>query len=82
LEGRNASTHLRLADAYAAAGQREEAALELRSAIALGASPEARRRLADVYAALDRQEDSARERRAYTEQRLRELRERAGEAPI
>jgi tetratricopeptide (TPR) repeat protein len=73
LEGRNASTHLRLADAFVAAKRLDEAAAELQAAISLSAGTDAHRRLADVYAALGRADDSARERRTYTEQRLQEL---------
>ena len=74
LEGRDRASHLRLAEAYAAAGRLEDAAKELETAISLKAGPEAHRRLAEVYAALGRSADSARERQTYTEKRLEELR--------
>ena len=77
LETQNVATRLRLAAALVAAQRLEEAATELRAAISLQAGPDARLKLADVYAALGRIDDSARERRIYSEERLRELRERA-----
>jgi tetratricopeptide (TPR) repeat protein len=78
-EGRSAANHLRLAAALVAAKRLDEAAAQLQMAISANAGADAHRRLADVYAALGRADDSGRERRTYTEQRLKELRERAGE---
>jgi tetratricopeptide (TPR) repeat protein len=74
LEGRDRASHLRLAEAYAAAGRLQEAAASIETAISLKAGPEAHRRLAEVYAALGRSPDSARERQTYSEKRLEELR--------
>jgi tetratricopeptide (TPR) repeat protein len=62
-----------VAEALIKAGRLEEAAAVLQTATASNPRPETHRRLAEVYAALGRPEDSARERRAYTEQRLQEL---------
>jgi tetratricopeptide (TPR) repeat protein len=76
LQGRSAATHLRLAETYAAAKQLDEAASQLRMAIAANAGADAHRRLADVYAAMGRSDDSARERAAYATARLRELQAR------
>ena len=70
---------LRLADAFIAAKRCDEAAARLQAALALNAGADAHRRLAEVYTTLGRSEEAAREKRAYTEQRLRELRQRAGE---
>ena len=74
LESRDRTSHLRLAEAFVAAGRLEDAAKELEAAISLNAGPEAHRRLAEVYATLGRSADSARERQTYTEKRLEELR--------
>ncbi|MBI4521349.1 MAG: hypothetical protein HY701_10960 [Gemmatimonadetes bacterium] len=71
---RDSAGPLQVSGALIEAGRLEEAAAVLQAAIPLNAPPETRRRLADVYAALGRTEESARERRAYTEQRLEELR--------
>jgi predicted Zn-dependent protease len=79
LETRDVSMRLRLADALIAAGRGVEAATELQRAIPLNAGADAHRLLAEVYAALGQSEDSARERRLYTDARLRQLQERAGE---
>jgi len=78
LEGRSGGRHVRVAEALVRAGRPEEAVEELLAAITADAGVDAYRRLADVYAALGRPEESARARRAYTERRLRELRERGG----
>ena len=77
LQGRSAATHLRLAAAHAVAKRLDEAASQLQLAIAANAGADAHRRLADVYEVMGRSNDAARARRAYTEARLRELRERA-----
>ena len=74
LESRDRASHLRLAEALAAAGRLEDAAKEVETAIALNAGPDAHRRLAELYAMLGRSADSARERQTYTEKRLEELR--------
>jgi tetratricopeptide (TPR) repeat protein len=74
LQGRSAATHLRLAEAYAAAKRLDDAAAQLQMAITANGGLEAHRRLAEVYAAMGRADDSARERRAYTDAKLRELR--------
>jgi tetratricopeptide (TPR) repeat protein len=79
LQGRSAATHLRLADAFAAAKRLDDAVAQLQLAISANAGADAHRRLADVYAAMGRMEDSAAERRIYTEQRLKELRDRSAE---
>lgn len=78
LEGRSAATHMRLAEVFVAATRLDQAAGQLVSAIGAGGGPETHRRLADVYLAMGRPDDAARERRLYTDQRLRELGERAG----
>jgi tetratricopeptide (TPR) repeat protein len=77
LEGRSAAAHLRLADVLMAARRMDEAAAQLVMAIEAHGGAEAHRRLALVYAAMGRAGESARERRLYTEERLRDLRERA-----
>jgi tetratricopeptide (TPR) repeat protein len=76
LQGRSAAIHMRLAEAHAAAKRLEEAASQLQLAIAANGGADAHRRLADIYAAMGRNDDSARERRAYTDARLRDMRER------
>jgi len=76
---RDPSIRLRLADALVAANRAAEAATELEQVVPLNAGPDVHRRLAAVYATLGRTDDSARERRLYTEERLRELQERAGD---
>ena len=76
LEGRSAAAHMRLADVLVAAKRMDEAAAQLVMAIGANGGAEAHRRLALVYAAMGRADESARERRLYTEERLRELRER------
>ena len=76
LQGRSAATHVRLAETYRAAKRLDEAASQLRMALAANAGADAHRRLADVYAALGRSDDSARARAAYAEAQLRELHER------
>ncbi|HEY1306345.1 MAG TPA: tetratricopeptide repeat protein [Vicinamibacterales bacterium] len=63
-----------VADALIKAGRLEEASAVLQAAIPSNPRPEVHRRLAEVYALLGRTEESARERRAYTAQRLEELR--------
>jgi tetratricopeptide (TPR) repeat protein len=74
LEGGGATNYLRLAEALAGLGRLEEAASQIRLAIATrNAGPEAHRRLADVYASLGRNDESTSERRTYVEQRLRQL---------
>jgi len=71
------STHLRLADALAAAKRLDEAASAYQSAISLDDAPaEPHRRLADVYDALGRREESARARANYSSRKLEELRRR------
>jgi tetratricopeptide (TPR) repeat protein len=79
LEPRNANTHLRLAAALVTAQRLDEAAAQLQMAILADAGADAYRRLADVYTAMGRAEDGVRARRVYSEQRLKELRERSGE---
>jgi tetratricopeptide (TPR) repeat protein len=76
LEGRSAAAHLRLADVLVAAKRMDEAAAQLVMAIEANGGAEAHRRLALVYAAMGRADEAARERRLYTEERLKELRER------
>jgi len=76
LEGRSATAHLRLADVLIAAKRMDEAAAQLVMAIEANGGAEAHRRLALVYATMGRTEESARERRLYTEERLKELRDR------
>lgn len=76
LEGRSATTHMRLADVFLAAKRLDEAVGQLVLAIGAGGGPEVHRRLAEVYMAMGRATDAARERRLYTDQRLRELQER------
>ena len=80
LDARNAGHQLRLSEALVAARRLDEAEAALRTAISLGGGAEAHRRLADVLAALGRAEQSAAERQVYREQRLQELRSRAGTA--
>ena len=82
LQGGNAPNHLRLAQAFINAKRLEQAAEQLRLALAAKAGPEANRRLAEVYAALGRTEESARERQTYVDRRLRELRERSADAGL
>lgn len=77
----SASSHLRLADAQAAAQRLDEAAKTYQTAIALGAGADAHRRLADVHLALGREAESVRERASHVQQRLEELRQRAAEGP-
>lgn len=78
LDARNAGHHLRLSQALVAARRLAEAETTLRTAISLGGGAEAHRRLADVLDALGQAERSAAERQVYREQRLQELRSRAG----
>ena len=80
LDPRNAGHHLRLSESLVAARRLDEAETALRTAISLGGGAEAHRRLVDVLAALGRAEQSAAERQVYREQRLEELRSRAGTA--
>ena len=80
LDARNPGHHLRLSDALVAAQRMEEAEAALRTAISLGGGAEAQRRLVEVLAALGRAEQSATERQVYRDQRLQELRSRAGSA--
>jgi tetratricopeptide (TPR) repeat protein len=75
----SASSHLRLAETYIAAGRLDEAARAYQTAISLGAGVDVHRRLADVYAALGRNDESARARASYVQQRLEELRQRAAD---
>lgn len=65
---------LQLSDALIKAGRLDEAAAVLEAASARNPRPQTHRRLGAVYAALGRTEESAREHRAYTQQRLEELR--------
>ncbi len=77
----HAASHVRLADALAAARRFDGAAKAYQAAVSLGAGADARRRLAEAYDALDRTNESARERAGYVQQRLEELRQRAAEGP-
>lgn len=81
LENRDVAIRLRLADALIAANRHDEAAAELQQAVSLNAGADVHRRLANVLAALGRAEDRDRERQLYTNARLQELRERAGDIP-
>ena len=60
------------ADALAAIGEFQEAAVRLETAATLGAGPAVQRRLADVYVKLGRREESERARQAY-EQQVKDL---------
>jgi tetratricopeptide (TPR) repeat protein len=81
LRPRNASSHLRMADALVATRRLDDAGKAYESAISMGAGADARRRLAEVHEALGRSSDSGRERAAYVQQRLEELRQRAADGP-
>ena len=81
LRPRNASSHLRLAEALVAARRLDEAAKVYQTAIAMGAGADAHRRLADVLDALGRSAESVRERASYVQQQLEELRRRAADGP-
>jgi tetratricopeptide (TPR) repeat protein len=78
LDPSNPGHHLRLSEALVAAKQMQDAEAALRTAISLGGGAEAQRRLVEVLAALGRTEQSATERQLYRDQRLQELRSRAG----
>ena len=80
LDPGNAGHHLRLSEALVAAKKMEEAETRLRTALSLGGGAEAHRRLVEVLDALGRTEQSAAERQVYRDQRLQELRSRAGPA--
>jgi tetratricopeptide (TPR) repeat protein len=79
LQPGSATVHLRLAEALAAAGRRDEAVAEYLTAISLKAGADAHRRLAELYEALGRTAESSRERATHVERRLEELRRRAEE---
>ena len=79
LQGGNASIHLRLAEALAAAKRPDEAVAEYLTAISLKAGADAHRRLAEMYDALGRTAEGSRERATHVERRLEELRRRAEE---
>ena len=79
LQRGSAATHVRLAEALAAANRPDEAVAEYLTAISLKAGPDAHRRLAELYDALGRTAESSRERAAHVERRLEELRRRAEE---
>jgi tetratricopeptide (TPR) repeat protein len=79
LQRGNASSHVRLAQTFVAAGRLDEAGTAYQAAIALGAGVDIHRRLAELYAALGRNDESARERASYVQQRLDELRQRAAD---
>jgi len=81
LRPRNASSHLRLAEALVAAKRLDEAATAYQTAISLGAGADAHRRLADVHDALGRNAEGVSERARYVQQRLEELRRRAADGP-
>jgi tetratricopeptide (TPR) repeat protein len=81
LRPRNASSHLRLAEALVAAGRLDEAAKEYQTAISVGAGADAHRRLAEVHDALGRNAESLRERASYVELQLEELRRRSADGP-
>jgi tetratricopeptide (TPR) repeat protein len=81
LEGGGATNYLRLAEALAGTGRLEEAAFQIKLAIATrNAGPEAHRRLAEAYASLGRNDESTSERRTYVELRLKQLRELDGDS--
>ena len=77
MQPRYAPPHLRLAEALVAANRGEDAVEEYRTAIALGAGPDAHRRLAELYGVLGRPADANRARAAHVAVRLEDLRQRA-----
>jgi tetratricopeptide (TPR) repeat protein len=77
LQPGNAAVHLRLAEAFIAAGRPDQAVAEYLAAISLTAGPDAHRRLAELYDSLGRTGEAGRERAAHVELRLEELRQRA-----
>lgn len=78
---RRASSHLRLAEALAAARRLDEAVKAFETAISLGAGPDAHRRLAEVHDALGHTAESAGARARYIQLQLEELRRRAAAGP-
>ena len=79
VQGGSAVSHLRLAEALAAAQRPNDAVAEYLTAISLGAGADAHRRLAELYEVLGRPAESARERVTHVERRLEELQQRAEE---
>ena len=77
LQGGNASPHLRLAEALAAAKRPDEAVTEYLTAVSLNAGSDVHRRLAELYDAMGHPADAGRERARHVERRLQELRRRA-----
>jgi len=82
LRPRNASSHLRLAEALVAARRLDEAAQVYQTAISLGAGAVAHQRLAEVYDALGRNADGVRERATYLQLQLEALRRRAADGAV